>query len=53
MRKKPLVKSVSNEIAGRYSRSVTLVNISFHEGGFPENTPEFSMLLQKSLTRAP
>ena len=48
MREKPVVESAFNEIAGIHSKSTTLLNITFHKGGFPVNTSEFLAFLRIS-----
>lgn len=42
-----MLESVLNTIARRDSRSATLPNKSYHQGGFPVNTSELTVLLQQ------
>ena len=44
------VESVLNKIARRDSRLATILKRSFHQVGFPVNTLELPVLLQKGLT---
>ena len=44
-RKTSVVESVLDKIAGRDSRSATILKRSFHQGSFPINTSEFLAIL--------